>query len=67
MQSRNLLFRPFLFSGSQAVAGNPLPCRLRLLNLGRRGGASGAVRSQAEPGNEGFQYGQNTNGQYTNG
>ncbi len=47
--------RRALISGSQALPGNPLPCRLRLLNLARRGGASGAVRSQAEPGNEGFQ------------
>src|SRR5262249_22560043 len=46
---------------SQALPGTALPCRLRLLfrlcyarwlGGGLRGGASPAVRSQAEPGNE---------------
>ena len=37
------------FSGSQAPPGNPM---LHRLCLARGGGASGAVRSQAEPGTE---------------
>ncbi len=36
-------------SGSQALPGNPVYCRLCLLS---GGGASTAVRSQAEPGTE---------------
>jgi hypothetical protein len=41
----------------QALPGNSLNCRLRLLSVGRNGGgASRAVRYQAEPGNEEYPF-----------